>query len=58
MFSKTAYNVWRVTVNKSHLVQGGAYYQTMGLHYCESPPGYSPPSALLVSYSVIRWIDE
>lgn len=56
--ANTAYNVWRVTANKTHHVQGGAYYQAMGYHYSEAPAGYYPPAALLISHSVIRWIDE
>jgi len=55
---ETDYNVWRVTENDSHHVSGAAYYQAMGYHYSEAPPGYWPPSALLVSHSVMRWIDE
>jgi hypothetical protein len=52
------YNVWRVTTNDRRTVDGGAYYQVMGLHYVDYPVGYTPDAMFYYTYSSIRWIDE
>jgi hypothetical protein len=56
--SKTTFNVWRITKQDTCVVDGGAYYQTLGHHYIEAPEGYWPPVVFVVSYSVLRWVDE